>query len=57
MGLESAEGFLKLDLSNSIEGWAVKGDAANAMESAAVKRACGNLEDKGAMVWITPVCW
>jgi hypothetical protein len=55
MGLASAGGSLKSDLSDFIEGCANKKDGRRANAAAANRRVCGNLEDKGAMLWITPV--
>jgi hypothetical protein len=51
MGFASAGGFLKLDLRDSIGDWAGREDAGMPMQLAAKRRmACGNLEEKGAMV-------
>jgi hypothetical protein len=55
MGLASAGGFLKLDLRDSIGDWADAGDVARIIVAAAKRSACGNLEEMGDMVWITPV--
>jgi hypothetical protein len=57
MGLASDGGFLKLDLRDSIEDWASKHDGILANVVAARRRACGNLEEKGRILWITPTWW
>src|SRR5882757_8258757 len=57
MGLASGGGFLKLDLRDSIGDCAGRLDAAMLMETIVSRRACGNLAEKGAMVWITPAWW
>jgi hypothetical protein len=49
MGRESAGGFLKLDLRDSIGDCAERPDAAKLSEVATRRTACGNLEDKRVM--------
>src|ERR1700722_5582360 len=55
MGLASSGGFLKLDFRVSVEDCADKGAVAEPRRRAARMAACGNLEEMGRMVWITPV--
>jgi hypothetical protein len=56
MGLASAGGFLKLDFNVSIEVCAERKDDASPMDATVRIAACGNLEDKRRMMWITPAC-
>jgi hypothetical protein len=54
MGFASDGGLLKLDFRDSIGDWAITDDGRIAKAAAMSTRACGNLEEKGTMVWITP---
>jgi hypothetical protein len=56
MGRASAGGFLKLDLSDSVGDCPDKQDGPLIMRIDPNKRACGNLEEKRHILWITPGC-